>query len=55
VLDDGTMRDRLVICRNPEQAERDKYVRDELIEQLEAQIAGSDNARARRPRQAARA
>jgi transposase len=42
VLDDGTMRDRFVICRNPEQAERDQHVRDELIAQLEAQIAGSD-------------
>ncbi len=36
------MRDRFVICRNPEQAERDKHVRDELIAQLQAQIAGSD-------------
>jgi len=42
VLDDGTMRDRFVICRNPEQAERDQHVRDELIAHLEAQIAGSD-------------
>ena len=42
VLDDGTMRDRFVICRNPEQAERDKHVRDELIAHLEQQIAGSD-------------
>jgi transposase len=42
VLDDGTMRDRFVICRNPEQAQRDKHVRDELIAQLQAQIAGSD-------------
>ena len=36
------MRDRFVICRNPEQAERDQHVRDELIAQLQAQIAGSD-------------
>jgi transposase len=42
VVDDGTMRDRFVICRNPEQAERDKHVRDELIAQLKTQIAGSD-------------
>ncbi|MBA3749088.1 MAG: IS1634 family transposase, partial [Solirubrobacterales bacterium] len=42
VLDDGTMRDRFVICRNPEQAERDQHVRDELIAQLQTQIAGSD-------------
>ena len=42
VLDDGTMRDRFVICRNPEQAQRDQHVRDELIAQLKTQIAGSD-------------
>jgi transposase len=42
VLDDGTMRDRFVICRNPEQADRDEHVRDELIAQLEQEIAGSD-------------
>jgi transposase len=42
VLDDGTLRDRFVICRNPEQAERDQHVRDELIAQLQAQIADSD-------------
>jgi len=36
------MRDRFVICRNPEQAERDQHVRDELIAHLQAQIAGSD-------------
>jgi len=42
VLDDGTMRDRFVICRNPEQAERDRHVRDELVKQLEQAIDGSD-------------
>jgi transposase len=41
-VDDGTMRDRFVICRNPEQAERDKAVRDQLVAQLEGAIAGSD-------------
>jgi transposase len=46
VVDDGTMRDRFVICRNPEQAHRDRHVRDELIAQLEAQIAGSDKLEA---------
>ena len=30
------MRDRFVICRNPEQAERDQHVRDELIAQLDS-------------------
>ena len=41
-VDDGTMRDRFVICRNPDQAERDKTVRDRLIAQLEDAIADSD-------------
>lgn len=43
VLDDGTMRDRFVICRNPEAAERDHSVRAQLLEQLEAAIADSDD------------
>lgn len=42
VLDDGTMRDRFVICRNPEAAERDAARRAEHIEDLEQAIAGSD-------------
>lgn len=42
VIDDGTMRDRFVICRNPDQAERDKAEREQLIAQLTEQIAGSD-------------
>ena len=41
-VDDGTIRDRFVICRNPDQAERDKTVRDRLIAQLEDAIADSD-------------
>jgi hypothetical protein len=41
-VDDGTMRDRFVICRNPDQAERDKAVRDRIVAQLEQAIAGSD-------------
>ncbi len=42
VIDDGTMRDRFVICRNPDEAERDALVRGQLIEQLETLVAGSD-------------
>ena len=41
-VDDGMMRDRFVICRNPDQAERDKAVREQLIAQLEDAIGGSD-------------
>jgi transposase len=42
VLDDGTMRDRFVICRNPEAGERDQAIRAQILEQLESAIAGSD-------------
>jgi hypothetical protein len=41
-VDDGTMRDRFVICRNPDQAERDKIVRDQLITRLEEATKDSD-------------
>lgn len=42
VLDEGVMRDRFVVCRNPAEATRDAAVRDRLLAQLEAAIAGSD-------------
>jgi hypothetical protein len=42
VIDDGVMRDRFVICRNPDQAERDRTVRENLLAQLKAAIDGSD-------------
>jgi len=42
VIDDGTMRDRFVVCHNPEQAERDKAVREQILAQLEQALAGSD-------------
>jgi transposase len=41
-VDDGTMRDRFVICRNPDQAERDQRVRDQLVAQLVQAINDSD-------------
>jgi hypothetical protein len=34
--------DRFVICYNPEQAERDRHVRAELVEKLTARIDGTD-------------
>jgi len=43
VLDDGTMRDRFVVCRNPQEATRDAAIRDRLLGQLEAAIADSDD------------
>ncbi len=42
VIDDGVMRDRFVICHNPDQAARDAGVRGELLAQLAAEIDGSD-------------
>ena len=48
VLDDGTMRDRFVICRNPDEAERDATIRGQIVEQLEAAIDGSDGLSARK-------
>src|SRR5664280_2253610 len=42
VLDDGTMRDRFVVCRNPQEAIRDAAIRERLLGGLEAAIAESD-------------
>jgi hypothetical protein len=42
VLDQGTMRDRFVICLNPEAAKRDAAIRTLLVSQLEKAIVGSD-------------
>ena len=42
VLDEGTMRDRFVVCHNPQEAERDRAVREQILAQLDAAIAGSD-------------
>ena len=41
-VDDGTMRDRFVICRNPDQADRDQAVRDALVKRLQDAIKDSD-------------
>jgi len=41
-IDDGTMRDRFVICHNPEEAKRDRQVREQLLAQIQDQIADSD-------------
>lgn len=46
--DDGARTQRFVICHNPEQADRDKAVRDNLIEHLTGLIADSDGWTARR-------
>ena len=42
VIDDGVMRDRFVICRNPDQATRDRTIRDQLLAQLTDAIDGTD-------------
>jgi Transposase DDE domain len=41
-VDDGTVRDRFVVCHNPERAERDQQVRARILARLQAEIAGSD-------------
>jgi hypothetical protein len=41
-VDDGTARDRFVICHNPEQAVRDAEVRTQIVERLQTKIADSD-------------
>ena len=56
VLDEGTMRDRFVVCRNPDEATRDAAIRERLLGQLEEALAGSDELAQRTeitPRQAA--
>ncbi len=42
MIDDGTMRDRFVICHNPEEAKRDKEIREQLLAQIQEAIAGTD-------------
>jgi hypothetical protein len=42
ILDEGTMRDRFVVCRNPQEATRDAAIRDRLVGGLELAIADSD-------------
>jgi transposase len=42
IIDDGTMRDRFVICHNPDEARRDQAVREQLLAQLEQALDGSD-------------
>lgn len=41
-IDDGTIRDRFVICHNPERAERDRVVRAQILERLRQEIRGAD-------------
>ncbi|HWC86230.1 MAG TPA: IS1634 family transposase [Solirubrobacteraceae bacterium] len=41
-VDEGTMRDRFVICHNPERAERDRTVREQILERLGQEIAAAD-------------
>jgi Transposase DDE domain len=47
-VDDGSARDRFVICHNPEQAVRDAEVRAQIVQRLEAKIADSDHLSARK-------
>ena len=40
--DEGARAQRFVVCHNPEQADRDAFVRDRLVAHLESLIEGSD-------------
>jgi hypothetical protein len=42
VVDDAVMRDRFVVCLNPDAAARDRTVRDQLLARLTEQIADTD-------------
>jgi transposase len=41
-VDHGTMRDRFVVCHNPERADRDQQLRERILARLQEEIAGSD-------------
>ncbi|CAN5809655.1 IS1634 family transposase [soil metagenome] len=41
-VDNGTARDRFVICHNPDTATRDAAVREQIVARLQDTIAGSD-------------
>jgi transposase len=41
-VDDGTYRDRFVICHNPERAQRDQLVREQILERLRQEIHHAD-------------
>jgi transposase len=47
-IDDGTDRDRFVICHNPERAVRDRVVREQILARLTSEIAASDKLAARK-------
>ena len=41
-IDEGTNRDRFVICHNPERAERDRTVRGQILDRLRREIQHAD-------------
>jgi hypothetical protein len=41
-IDDGTNRDRFVICHNPERAQRDRTVREQILDRLQQEIHHAD-------------
>ncbi|MHB8293577.1 MAG: IS1634 family transposase, partial [Acidimicrobiales bacterium] len=50
-VDDAVMRDRFVICHNPERAAHDKAVRERVVAHLEGEIASTDALRANERRE----
>jgi hypothetical protein len=41
-IDEGTYRDRFVICHNPERADRDRLVREQILDRLRQEIHAAD-------------
>ena len=41
-IDDGTNRDRFVICHNPDRADRDQLVREQILDRLRQEIHTAD-------------
>jgi hypothetical protein len=50
-VDDGSYRDRFVICHNPERARRDHAVREQILARLEQEIAATDTLTAAKRRE----
>jgi hypothetical protein len=50
-IDDATNRDRFVICHNPDRAERDRAIREQILARLTDQIAGTDKLTAAKRRE----
>jgi len=48
VVGDGELRRRYIVCHNPERAERERLHREQVVRELEAELAGAHQDRAAR-------